>query len=74
MPDTGKLLLVEMVIPPGNSPFFGKQLDLMLLTVTPGGRERTEPEYRDLLQRAGFRLTRIIPTPTLVSVIEGVPT
>jgi hypothetical protein len=73
MADTARLLLVEMIIPAGNSPFFGKQLDLLMLGVTHGGRERTEHEYRDLLQQAGFTLTSIIPTPTLVSVIEGAP-
>jgi O-methyltransferase domain/Dimerisation domain len=72
MPPHGKLLLVESVIPPGNEPFFGKFLDLTML-VLPGGQERTEEEYRILYQKAGFRLDRIVPTRSEVSVIEGVP-
>jgi hypothetical protein len=72
MPPHGRLLLVESVIPPGNAPSFGKLLDLTMLVI-PGGRERTEEEYRALYERAGFRLTRVVPTPHEVSVIEGVP-
>ena len=71
-PKTAKLLLVEMVIPPGDAPFFGKILDLNMLVVL-GGRERTEAEYRDLLSAGGFRLDRIVPTPSLTSVVEAVP-
>lgn len=72
MPENGKLLLVEQVIPPGNEPFAGKLLDLNMLVMCPGGCERTEAEYRSLLERAGFQLTRIVPTPGDVSVIEGI--
>jgi len=39
--------------------------------VLPGGLERTEEEYRQLFEAAGFRLTRIVPTKTWVSVLEG---
>ncbi len=72
MAGKGKLLLAEMVMPPGNDPEFGKWLDLCML-VFAGGCERTEGEYRELLAAAGFRLTRIVPTPSPVSMIEAVP-
>ena len=49
----GKLLVVESVIPPGNEPFGGKFLDLVMLLI-PGGKERTEDEYRTLFDQAGF--------------------
>ena len=65
-----RLLLVEFVIPEGNEPFFGKWFDLAMMVV-PGGRERTEAEYRSLLERAGLRLTRIMPTDSEISVIEA---
>ncbi len=68
----GRLLVVESVIPPGNEPFFGKLLDVTMLVI-PGGQERTEEEYRTLFGKAGFRLSRIVPTQAEVSVIEGVP-
>jgi ubiquinone/menaquinone biosynthesis C-methylase UbiE len=65
-----KLLVIESVIPPGNEPFNGKFLDLVMLLI-PGGKERTENEYRILFERAGFELTRIVPTGTEVSIVEG---
>jgi SAM-dependent methyltransferase len=73
MDPNGRLLLVEMVIPPGDAPHPGKMLDMVMLTL-PGGMERSEDEYRELLDAAGFRLTRVIPTQTPASVIEAVPT
>jgi O-methyltransferase domain/Dimerisation domain len=72
MAGKGKLLLVEMIIPPGNDPEFGKWLDIAMLVFS-GGCERTEREYRDLLTTAGFRLTRIVPTRSSASVIEAMP-
>ena len=72
MPSTGKLLVVESVIPPGNEPFGGKLLDLVMLLI-PGGKERTADEYRALFDRAGFEISRIVPTATEISIIEGIP-
>jgi len=66
----GRVLVVENVIPNGNTPSFGKWLDLMMLVV--GGRERTEKQYRELFAQSGLRLNRIVPTAHEVSVIEGV--
>jgi hypothetical protein len=68
-PDS-KLIVVEMVIPPGNEPSFGKWLDLMMLLVA--GQERTEKEYSRLFSEAGLKMTRVIPTTSDVSIIEGV--
>ncbi len=71
MAENGKLLILEMVIPSGNEPHVGKFLDVqMLLTI--GGRERTETEYRALLAKAGFKVTKITPTLSQFSVIEAV--
>jgi hypothetical protein len=67
-----KLLVIEAVLPSGNTPFFHKWADLTMLVIT-GGRERTEAEYRTLFAAAGFELTQIIPTSSEMSVIEGVP-
>jgi hypothetical protein len=72
IPKTGRLLVIEMVIKPRNEPQLAKWLDLNMLAL-PGGRERTEAEYRDMYARAGFNLERVVPTPTEVSIIEGRP-
>ncbi len=73
MPEHGKLLLVESIIPLGNEPSPAKFTDLLMLVGT-GGQERTEAEYRSLLQSSGFELTRVIPTPSRlnISIIEAV--
>jgi hypothetical protein len=70
MNENGKVLICEMVVPEGNEPSPSKILDIEMLVCT-GGKERTEDEFRRLLESSGFRLTRIIPTKSPVSVIEG---
>jgi len=65
-----RLLVVESVIPPGNEPFGGKFLDLVMMLI-PGGTERTEDEYRSLFGEAGFELTRVIPTSREISIVES---
>jgi hypothetical protein len=72
MGSDGRLLIVESVLSPGDEPDFGKLLDLVMLVI-PGGQERSEDEYRDLLAKAGFRLTRVVPTQSAVGVVEAVP-
>lgn len=66
----GKVLLVEMVVPGPNQPHPAKELDLVMLTV-PGGRERSEAEYGQLFEKAGLKLSRVIPTKSPVSIIEA---
>lgn len=70
MKPTSKLLIIEMVLPPGDTPHPGKLLDIMML-VGPGGQERTPEEYGALLQKAGFRLNRVVPTASAVSIVEA---
>lgn len=67
----GRVLIVETVVPEGNEPHYSKLLDLEML-ISPGGAERTAAEYRELLARAGFELTRIVPTKSPFSIIEAV--
>ncbi|MEK6281375.1 MAG: methyltransferase [Acidobacteriota bacterium] len=73
MKEDGRVMLVESVITDSNQPDFGKLLDIEML-VSPGGKERTAAEYKDLFARAGLRLTRIVPTKSPYSVIEAVKT
>jgi hypothetical protein len=69
MKTESKLLVVEMVIAPGNEPSVAKLLDLEMLVIT-GGRERTEAEFNNLFVSSGFKPSRIIPTKESVCVIE----
>ncbi len=70
MSDHAKLLICERVVPPGNDPSLAKTMDLVMLVLTDGGRERTEPEFRNLLARAGLRLARVVPSRTDNSILE----
>ena len=66
-----KLLIIEMVLPEGNEFHPGKMLDMIMLTI-PGGQERTAAEYAELLAKAGFRMERVVPTKSAVSIVEAV--
>jgi hypothetical protein len=72
MKPDGRLLIVETVLPPGDTPHQGKVQDMVMLVI-PGGQERTEAEYTTLLGKARFRLSRVVPTESVVSVVEAVP-
>ncbi len=72
MKPDGRLLIIEMVLPADDTPHPGKILDIVML-VLPGGQERTPEEYAALLAKAGFRLNRVIPTASAVSIVEAVP-
>ncbi|GAB4147478.1 MAG: methyltransferase [Planctomycetaceae bacterium] len=70
MSDNAKLLVIESVIPPGNDFFPGKLLDLTMLLI-PGGKERTEEEFRDLFGEVGFELSSVTATNAEVSIVEA---
>ena len=72
MPARGKLLVIELVLPPGEEPFFGKWMDLHMLVLV-GARERTATEYDSLFRAAGFALARVVPTAAEQSIVEAVP-
>lgn len=72
MSRNGRLLLVEMVVPEMGADCFSKLLDLNMLVMT-GGRERTRAEFVTLLETAGFKLAKIVPTIAPQCVIEAIP-
>jgi SAM-dependent methyltransferase len=57
-PDEARLLVLDSVVPPGNDQAGVKWLDLLML-VLQRGRERTESDWRALLDGAGFRVEQI---------------
>ena len=71
MGDDGRLLIVDNVLPTGNDPSSGKIADLTMMVLL-GALERTESEFRGLLDAAEFRLTRVIPAEGR-SIIEAEP-
>jgi hypothetical protein len=68
----GRLLLIEWLVPEGDTPHPSKLIDLSMLLVY-GGQERTEREYGSLLAGAGLRFGRIIESPSSLKVIEALP-
>ena len=72
MQANSKLILVDSVVPETDEPHFSKFIDLNMLVMT-GGKERTEKEFAQLLNAAGFKLLRVIPTDLPTSIIDAVP-
>ncbi|MDB5365614.1 MAG: methylase involved in ubiquinone/menaquinone biosynthesis [Rhodospirillales bacterium] len=68
----GRVVIVEMLLPPTPVPHPGWMMDLNMLAMT-GGRERTEAEYRHLLAAAGLHLESVTPTASPVAVLQAVP-
>ena len=71
MKPDGKILIIEMVVPMSNGPSMAKLLDIQMMLTMTGGRERTADEYRVLLEKAGFSMTRIIPTIAPICLVEA---
>jgi SAM-dependent methyltransferase len=66
----GRILVIDAVIPRGNDPHQAKALDVMLMAAFPG-RERTQADFERLFAAAGLRMSRIVPTGTVVSYVEA---
>ena len=71
MAENGRVLLVEMLLPLEGAASLQSLMDLNMLVISTG-RERTEPEYREILGAAGLRITRIVPTLSPYNLIEAV--
>jgi hypothetical protein len=69
-PPGARLLAFELVVPGGGAPHMAKMIDLTMLGMLTG-RERTEAEYRHLLERAGFTFEGVTATPTPVSIVSA---
>jgi O-methyltransferase len=72
IPEQGRLLVVECIVPAGNGRSISKEFDINMMNF-PGGLERTEVQFRALFANAGFELSSITPTATMVSIAEGRP-
>jgi hypothetical protein len=68
----GKVLIVEFVVPENRGPHISKFMDINMMVNTPGGRERTERQFTQLLAAAGLRLQRIVPTAIDLCLLECV--
>jgi hypothetical protein len=73
LPAHGRLLVCELVMPEEPGPAPAKMLDIEMLVMTVGGKERTPREFSELLASAGLTLGRVVTTPTPICVVEALP-
>ena len=71
MPEKGKILIIEMIIPEDNRFSYGKLIDIQMMAVMQEGKERTRNEYEKLLQKSGLAMSGIVPTIAPFSIIEA---
>lgn len=69
---SAKLLIIESVLPDECLPHPGFMMDINMMVLNHGGRERTRSEYEALLSGAGFQLQQIFPTQSPMSIVEAV--
>jgi len=67
----GRVLVIEMVVPPPGVPSFARLIDLEMLAISSNGKERTEHEFAELFANAGLVLARVVPTQSPYSVLEA---
>jgi hypothetical protein len=65
-----RILVIEMIVPPGNEPHPSKFMDLNMLVLNQGGMERTAGEFETLFHAAGLEISRVLPTRSPLSLIE----
>jgi hypothetical protein len=78
MPPHGKLLLVERLMPERVDPEDARArvnllMDINMMLMSPGGRERREAEHRRLIARAGLQVSAVLPTSSPMAIIEATP-
>jgi hypothetical protein len=64
------VVFLESVVPTGPEPNLGQFIDIEMLAL-PGGREKTAVEFAANFERCGFKLTKIVPTKSPLSVVEA---
>jgi O-methyltransferase/IclR-like helix-turn-helix domain-containing protein len=72
MPSHGRLLAAELVLDANQADEVAYSCDLQMLILF-GSKERTTEEFQALYNAAGLRLTRVIPSSSMFSLIEGIP-
>jgi hypothetical protein len=73
LPPQGKVLVCDMVVSGEPGPTPAKMLDIEMLVMTVGGKERTPEEFAELFASSGLRLNRIVTTERPICVVEAVP-
>ena len=72
-PDS-RLWVVDSVLDPAERDDMSKAVDMLMLMLTEGGRERTQPEWEQLFTDNGFRIESQTQLPLLIWVFTLAPT
>jgi hypothetical protein len=72
IPASGRLLVIETVVPDGNGASPSKLFDVLMM-MFPDGLERSETQFRNIFNASGFRLTGVTQTESPVCVVEARP-
>lgn len=73
---SGKVIIVDIVLDPEGNRLFddtGVVFDVLMLAHNTGGKERTEKQWKRILDAAGFPRYKITKIPALQSIIEAFP-
>jgi len=70
MRSKSKALVIDPMLSNGTEPHYNRLTDLLMMVV-PGGRCRSEAEFRELFDAAGMSVTRVIATGTSNFILEG---
>jgi hypothetical protein len=73
LPAGGRVLVIEQVVESQPDLTPAKLLDIEMLALTVGGRERTAIEFGELFASAGLELTGVFRTENPVCVLEARP-
>jgi hypothetical protein len=73
VPDDGRVLVVDAVLPDDDRSHYGKDLDIRILSLFGGGKERTKAEFSGLLTDAGLAVGRVTELGMGLSLVEAVP-
>jgi hypothetical protein len=66
-----RLRIFEMLLPEDATPHRAKMSDVLMLLMFDGARERTVGHYRELLEKTGWQLERVLASPGPMSVIQA---
>ena len=72
MDPNGQVVVIDPVLPEGDTPHPGKFMDITMMTLT-HGRDRTEAELADLFRAAGLRHVDTVALSAPSSVVVAVP-
>jgi SAM-dependent methyltransferase len=70
LPEGGRVFIAENIIGLPNEQSLGKLIDIEMLVMTTG-KERTEKEFKVLLEKSGFNFLGITKTPGPLSIVSG---